>query len=102
MIDAGGEVELCRAGLPGGFVGGGVEEVAAEDEAIAVAADPCAFFADGYIGKEVVGGVGDVGSIFGVGAGEGDGGGCVFEDSVVGHVASEERGVVGDADLFSE
>jgi len=74
VICAAGEMEFGVVGLPAVFVVGGVKEVDGEDEAIAAAADPCAGGTDVDVAEEIVGGVGDEGAVFDVGAGEGGGG----------------------------
>src|SRR5213594_2107457 len=100
VIDATGEVKLGLAGLPSVGQEWATHQIAHHKEAITFAADPGAVSANRDVGEIIVGGVGDEGSVFGVGAGEGDGGGGVFEDAVVGDVAGEEGRVVGDFDLL--
>src|SRR3954451_24986927 len=74
-----GEIELSGLSLPAGFVGGGVEQIAADQEAIANSADPCTAWADVHAAEEIVGGIRDERAVFGVGSGEGDCGAGVFE-----------------------
>src|SRR5258706_198077 len=99
-ISAGKQMQLGVVGFP---LGGSalIEEIAAYEESIAQAADPCAAWGDVDVVEKIVGGIGDECSMYGVGAGEGDGGARGFENAVVGDVAGEDGGAVGDADLFS-
>jgi len=93
MLRAAGEAEFGVGSLPGVGQECPTDQVAGDEESIADSADPRAGGADFDVVEEVVGGIGDEGAVFGVGAGEGDGRRGGFENAVVGDVAGEDRGV---------
>src|SRR5436190_4086389 len=94
-------MQFGRRRVPVGRLRALIAKITADEKSITEPANPCAGRADADVVEIIVSGGGAERAILRVGFGESHRGRGGFEDAVVGDVAREERGVVGDANLMS-